>query len=77
MATYEILIADDHPLFRCCTRRLRWSWAWMYAWLKQHAELETQLTDKTDWDLLLDLNMPGAYGSAWYCCAGNIRRFRW
>jgi DNA-binding NarL/FixJ family response regulator len=27
------------------------------------AELETRLTEKADWDLvLLDLNMPGAYG---------------
>jgi DNA-binding NarL/FixJ family response regulator len=64
MATYEILIADDHPFRGACASR--------YPGLGPDvrlvevasiAELETRLTEKADWDLvLLDLNMPGAYG---------------
>ncbi len=66
MAAYEILIADDHPLFRSALQQaltlglgdgVRLSEA------ASIAELEAQLTRTTDWDLvLLDLNMPGAYG---------------
>jgi DNA-binding NarL/FixJ family response regulator len=66
MAAYEILIADDHPLFRSALQQaltlglgdgLRLSEA------ASIAELEAQLTRTSDWDLvLLDLNMPGAYG---------------
>ncbi len=43
------------------------------------AELEVRLTEKSDWDLvLLDLNMPGAYGFwGWCCCVGNTRKFPW
>jgi DNA-binding NarL/FixJ family response regulator len=66
MAAYEILIADDHPLFRSALQQaltlglgdgVRLSEA------ASIAELEAQLTRTSDWDLvLLDLNMPGAYG---------------
>jgi DNA-binding NarL/FixJ family response regulator len=66
MAAYEILIADDHPLFRSALQQaltlglgdgVRLSEA------ASIAELETLLTRASDWDLvLLDLNMPGAYG---------------
>lgn len=66
MAAYEILIADDHPLFRSALHQaltlglgdgVRLSEA------ASIAELEAQLNRTSDWDLvLLDLNMPGAYG---------------
>lgn len=66
MAAYEILIADDHPLFRSALQQaltlglgddVRLSEA------ASIAELEAQLTRTSAWDLvLLDLNMPGAYG---------------
>ena len=66
MAAYEILIADDHPLFRSALQQaltlglgddVRLSEA------ASIAELEALLTRTSDWDLvLLDLNMPGAYG---------------
>lgn len=66
MATYEILIADDHPLFRSALRQavtLGLGPDVRLVEVASIAELETHLTDKTDWDLvLLDLNMPGAYG---------------
>ncbi|MDD1133677.1 response regulator transcription factor ErdR [Pseudomonas shahriarae] len=66
MATYEILIADDHPLFRSALHQavtLELGADVRLVEVGSIAELETQLTDKTDWDLvLLDLNMPGAYG---------------
>jgi DNA-binding NarL/FixJ family response regulator len=66
MATYEILIADDHPLFRSALHQavtLELGVDVRLVEVGSIAELETQLTDKTDWDLvLLDLNMPGAYG---------------
>lgn len=66
MATYDILIADDHPLFRGALRQalalgLGNDARWVEA--ASIAELETHLGEKSDWDLvLLDLNMPGAYG---------------
>ncbi|MGK9065235.1 response regulator transcription factor ErdR [Stutzerimonas chloritidismutans] len=66
MAAYEILIADDHPLFRSALQQaltlglgdgVRLSEA------ASIAELEALLNRTADWDLvLLDLNMPGAYG---------------
>ena len=63
---YKILIADDHPLFRSALRQavtLGLGPDVRLVEVASIAELETQLTDKTDWDLvLLDLNMPGAYG---------------
>ncbi|MBT9304713.1 MULTISPECIES: response regulator transcription factor ErdR [Pseudomonas] len=66
MATYEILIADDHPLFRSALHQavtLGLGPDVRLVEVGSIAELETCLTDKTDWDLvLLDLNMPGAYG---------------
>ena len=66
MATYEILIADDHPLFRSALHQavtLGLGPDVRLVEVGSIAELEARLTDKTDWDLvLLDLNMPGAYG---------------
>jgi len=66
MATYEILIADDHPLFRGALRQavtLGLGADVRLVEVASIAELETRLSEKADWDLvLLDLNMPGAYG---------------
>ena len=66
MATYEILIADDHPLFRGALRQavtLGLGPDVRLVEVASIAELETRLSEKADWDLvLLDLNMPGAYG---------------
>lgn len=66
MAAYEILIADDHPLFRSALQQALSMGLGGEAHLVEVAsiaELETRLNDKRDWDLvLLDLNMPGAYG---------------
>ena len=66
MATYEILIADDHPLFRSALHQavtLGLGPEVRLVEVASIAELETRLTEKADWDLvLLDLNMPGAYG---------------
>ncbi|WP_028696838.1 response regulator transcription factor ErdR [Pseudomonas cremoricolorata] len=66
MATYEVLIADDHPLFRSALRQaitLGLGEGVRIVEVATIAELETRLAEKADWDLvLLDLNMPGAYG---------------
>lgn len=66
MASYEILIADDHPLFRSALHQVLTIGLGPEARLSEAAsiaELETRLNEKADWDLvLLDLNMPGAYG---------------
>ncbi|QKZ06289.1 MULTISPECIES: response regulator transcription factor ErdR [Pseudomonas] len=66
MATYDILIADDHPLFRGALRQavtLGLGPDTRLVEVATIAELEAQLATKADWDLvLLDLNMPGAYG---------------
>lgn len=66
MAIYEILIADDHPLFRGALRQavtLGMGPDVRLVEVASIAELENRLSEKADWDLvLLDLNMPGAYG---------------
>lgn len=66
MAAYEILIADDHPLFRSALQQALTLGLGPQVRLVEAAsiaELEVCLADKNDWDLvLLDLNMPGAYG---------------
>ncbi|MCQ4349086.1 response regulator transcription factor [Pseudomonas stutzeri] len=66
MAAYEILIADDHPLFRSALQQALSMGLGAEAHLVEVAsiaELEGRLNEKRDWDLvLLDLNMPGAYG---------------
>ena len=66
MAAYEILIADDHPLFRSALQQALNMGLGSDARLVEAAsiaELEELLNTKRDWDLvLLDLNMPGAYG---------------
>lgn len=66
MAAYDILIADDHPLFRSALHQalsLGLGSEVRLVEASSIAELETQLSAKSDWDLvLLDLNMPGAYG---------------
>lgn len=63
---YEILIADDHPLFRSALHQALTLGLGPEARLVEAesiAGLEACLTEKSDWDLvLLDLNMPGAYG---------------
>ncbi|VXC91015.1 Glycerol metabolism activator [Pseudomonas sp. 8Z] len=66
MAAYEILIADDHPLFRSALHQALTLGLGPDVRLVEAAsiaELEACLAEKGDWDLvLLDLNMPGAYG---------------
>ena len=66
MAAYEILIADDHPLFRSALQQALSLGLGPDVRLVEAAsiaELEACLAAKADWDLvLLDLNMPGAYG---------------
>jgi DNA-binding NarL/FixJ family response regulator len=66
MAAFEILIADDHPLFRSALQQALTLGLGPDVRLVEAAsiaELEACLVQKTDWDLvLLDLNMPGAYG---------------
>ncbi len=66
MAGYDILIADDHPLFRSALQQalsLGLGEQVRLAEAASIAELESQLLVRSDWDLvLLDLNMPGAYG---------------
>jgi len=66
MAAYEILIADDHPLFRSALQQALTLGLGPGVRLVEAAsigELEVCLAEKADWDLvLLDLNMPGAYG---------------
>lgn len=66
MAAYEILIADDHPLFRSALQQALSLGLGPEVRLVEAAsiaELELRLAEKNDWDLvLLDLNMPGAYG---------------
>ena len=66
MAAYDILIADDHPLFRSALQQALTLGLGPDVRLVEAssiAELEACLAEKGDWDLvLLDLNMPGAYG---------------
>ncbi len=66
MAAYEILITDDHPLFRSALRQaltLSLGSNVRLVEAENIAELEKNLQEKSDWDLvLLDLNMPGAHG---------------
>ncbi len=66
MAAHEILIADDHPLFRSALHQaltLGLGSGVRLVEAASIAELENRLAEKGDWDLvLLDLNMPGAYG---------------
>lgn len=61
-----LLIADDHPLFRGALRQavtLGLGPDVRLVEVASIAELETRLSEKDNWDLvLLDLNMPGAYG---------------
>ena len=64
--TYDILIADDHPLFRSALRQALLAAADARVQLTEVgtiSELQVTLDARADWDLvLLDLNMPGAYG---------------
>ncbi|WP_040261097.1 response regulator transcription factor ErdR [Pseudomonas massiliensis] len=63
---HHILIADDHPLFRSALSQaltLAFGEEVSVREADSIAQLEARLADKCDWDLvLLDLNMPGAYG---------------
>ena len=64
--TYDILIADDHPLFRSALRQALRDGLGETVSLSEVgsiSELQQSLAERADWDLvLLDLNMPGAYG---------------
>lgn len=66
MAAYDILIADDHPLFRSALQQaltIALGDNVRLVEAESIAQLEAQLVEKSDWDLvLLDLNMPGAHG---------------
>lgn len=66
MAMHDILIADDHPLFRSALRQaltITLGENLRLVEAESIAQLEERLTEKSDWDLvLLDLNMPGAHG---------------
>jgi DNA-binding NarL/FixJ family response regulator len=66
VAVYEILIVDDHPLFRSALQQalsLGLGPDVRLVEAASMAELEACLLEKADWDLvLLDLNMPGVYG---------------
>ncbi|MFC0667241.1 response regulator transcription factor ErdR [Azotobacter chroococcum] len=66
MLSYEILIADDHPLFRSALQQALTIGLGPVVRLVEAdsiAALEARLEEKADWDLvLLDLNMPGAHG---------------
>lgn len=66
MAAYDILIADDHPLFRSALQQaltIALGENVRLVEAESIAQLEARLVEKSDWDLvLLDLNMPGAHG---------------
>lgn len=66
MAMHDILIADDHPLFRSALRQaltITLGENLRLVEAESIAQLEERLSEKSDWDLvLLDLNMPGAHG---------------
>src|SRR5690554_664145 len=66
MAAYDILIADDHPLFRSALQQaltIALGENVRLVEAESIAQLEASLAEKSDWDLvLLDLNMPGAHG---------------
>ena len=63
---YEILIADDHTLFRSALLQALNAGlpgALQLTEVGTIAELQTLLEERSSWDLvLLDLNMPGAHG---------------
>lgn len=64
--TYDILIADDHPLFRSALRQALSNAvdaSMVLTEVGSITELQALLDQRSSWDLvLLDLNMPGAYG---------------
>ena len=66
MAAYDILSADDHPLFRSALQQaltIALGENVRLVEAESIAQLEARLAEKADWDLvLLDLNMPGAHG---------------
>lgn len=72
MAAYEIIIADDHPLFRSALQQALTMGLGENVRLVEAAsiaELEGFLNQGADWDLvLLDLNMPGPMAFPAWCC---------
>ncbi len=66
MAAYDILIADDHPLFRSALQQaltVTLGDSVRLVEAESIAQLESRLAENSGWDLvLLDLNMPGAHG---------------
>ncbi len=82
MASYEILIADDHPLFRSALHQALTLGLGPDVRLVEAAsiaELEARLNEKADWIWSCwTSTCRGPMASpAWCCCAGNTRRCRW
>ena len=76
MAAYQILIADDHPLFRSALHQalsLGLGSEVQLAEAASIAELEQRLTQKSDWDLVL-LDLPGWLARERW--RGFFRRYR-
>ena len=75
MAAYEIIIADDHPLFRSALQQALTMGLGENVRLVEAAsiaELEGFLNQGADWDLvLLDLNMPGPMAFPVWCSEGQ------
>lgn len=82
MAAYEILIADDHPLFRSALQQALTLGLEPEVRLVEAAsiaELEGHLAEKSDWAWPCSTSIcpvPTAF-PVWYCCVGSTRRSLW